>query len=402
MRYFYYRPLHKTAKLFVKFMSFPEPKLLKGPGAVEGIPYELEQLGINGPLLIATDKVLLELGLLKSLTASLEKSGFAYTFFDGVKPDPTTERIEEAVTKYVSEDCQAIIAFGGGSAIDLSKAVAARAQNPTQTLKDMSGYFKVKHPPAPLIAIPTTAGTGSEVTVAAVITDSSTHVKHLINDFKLVPKVAVLDPELMMGLPPSITATTGMDALTHAIEAYIGVAGNKKTRQDAVTSVKMVVNDLEKVYADGSNVALRENLAMASFLGGRACTKAYIGNVHALAHAIGGIYGIPHGMANAVLLPEVLEFYGKSVYKPLSELAVASNLGRPEEGRELLALKFIEKIRTMNATMGMPKVFDQLVRKDFEEICRRANKEANPYYPVPRIMGKKDFIKVLEKVCGDC
>ena len=249
--------------------------------------------------------------------------------------------------------------------------------------------------PIPLhIAVPTSAGTGSETTLAAVLTDERTHEKYALNDFVLIPRYAVLDPVLTEGLPPFITATTGMDALTHAVEAYIGKSNTAQTIEDSVAAVKLIFRNLERAYTDGSDMEARENMQKASFLAGAAFTRAYVGYVHAIAHSLGGEYGIPHGLANAVILPYVLEAYGSSVYMSLAELADIVKIGQDLESDQEKANAFIAEIRAMNRRMGIPDKLEGIREDDIDMLAKRAAKEANPLYPVPRIM-RKDQLKEI-------
>jgi alcohol dehydrogenase class IV len=234
--------------------------------------------------------------------------------------------------------------------------------------------------------------------VAAVISDPSTHEKFAISDLKLIPKIAVLDPELMVGLPPHITSTTGMDALTHAVEAYIGLNGNKFTDENAKNATKLIFENLEKAYQNGSDIEARNNMALASFYGGAAFTRAYVGYVHAIAHNMGGLYGVPHGLANAIILPYILEFCRKEAEEKLADLAVAGRIGTRKESAKDLSLKFIEKVKTMNKNMKIPTYIKELQEKDIPLIAKRALDEAHPDYPVPRIMTLEECETLIKKL----
>jgi alcohol dehydrogenase class IV len=282
--------------------------------------------------------------------------------------------------------------------MDCAKIIGARVSNPYFSVRRMKGLFKVFLPIPPFFCVPTTAGTGSETTVAAVITDAETHEKFAISDFKLIPKIAVLDPELMVGLPPHITSTTGMDALTHAVEAYIGLNGSKFTDENAENATKLIFENLEEAYKNGSNLEARNNMALASFYGGSAFTRAYVGYVHAIAHNMGGLYGVPHGLANAIILPYVLEFCRKDAEKKLAGLAVAGGIGKRNESKEALSIKFIKKIKTMNKNMDIPTCIKELKEKDIPLIAKRALDEAHPDYPVPTIMTIEECESLVRKL----
>jgi alcohol dehydrogenase class IV len=274
--------------------------------------------------------------------------------------------------------------------MDCAKLIGARASNPKRSVPAMKGLFKVRKKLPPLLAVPTTAGTGSETTVAAVISDPESHEKFAAVDLKLVPLVAVLDPELMLGLPPHITSATGMDALTHAVEAYIGNHGTKFTNEHAEKATRIIFEDLEDLCEDGSDLEKRSNMALASFYAGSAFTRAFVGYVHAIAHNMGGLYGVPHGLANAIILPHVLRFCRREAEQKLARLARAGGIGTEGDSDEELSHRFIEKIEVMNRNMNIPTTIKELQEKDIPLIAERALEEGNPLYPVPRIMNREE------------
>ncbi|MCG6912157.1 MAG: iron-containing alcohol dehydrogenase, partial [Deltaproteobacteria bacterium] len=353
----FYRVVQKIMKYVSKVMPFPVPVILTGPGSVKTLIDNIKARGI-GNVLVVTDRVLMDLKLLDGLQASLAAHDIQYTIFDDVQPNPTIENVENGREVYKKNRCKAIIAFGGGSPIDCAKTIGARIRNPWLPVRFMRGLFRVLVPIPPFYCIPTTAGTGSETTIAAIVTNAKTHEKFAIMDTKLIPKIAVLDPELMIGLPPHITSTTGMDALTHAVEAYINRSGTAYTDENALRATKLIFENLEKAYNDGSDLEARNNMALASFYAGLAFTRAYVGYVHAIAHNLGGLYGVPHGLANAVVLPHVLEFSREAAEKKLARLAIAGGIGTEDEPEETLSHRFIEKIKAMNAAMKIPSTIE--------------------------------------------
>ena len=393
----YCRAYQKVMYVGTMFLDWSRPELLKGAGAVKELPAAVKAKGIS-KVLVVTDKGLMSLKLLDGLFEALDKAGISYAVFDGVQPNPTIDNIEDAVEIYLGNACQGIIAFGGGSPMDCAKACGARIARPDKTIPQMRGLLKVMKKLPPLFAVPTTAGTGSETTLAAVVSNPVTHEKNAINDNHLIPKVAVLDPELTVGLPKHITSTTGMDALTHAVEAYIGKSNTPGTKKAAVKATKMIFDNIYTAYEDGKNIEARANMLEASFWAGVAFTRAYVGYVHAIAHNLGGHYGIPHGLANAVILPYVLDYYGSSAYKKLSQLADVAGLPTMGMNDEQKAKLFIATIREMNEKMGIPDKFDCIVEDDIPVIVERALKEGNPLYPVPKIMDKKDCEAVIRQL----
>ena len=392
-----YRIAQKVLKLAMCFMDWSEPELLEGEGAILKLPAFIKNKNIN-KVLIVTDKGLMSIHLLDSLFEELKKENIEYVVYDGVQPNPTIPSIEECKQIYLDNDCQGIIAFGGGSPMDCAKAAAARVVKPKKSVRKMRGYLKVNKKLPPFFAVPTTAGTGSETTLAAVVTDPTTHEKNAICDPCLRPKYAVLDPVLTIGLPPHITSTTGMDALTHAVESYIGKSNVKSTIKYAEDAVKLIHTNLEKAYINGKDMEARNNMLKASFYAGNAFTRAFVGYVHAIAHNLGGMYNTPHGLANAVILPYVLEWYGASIYKPLASLADLIGLSKENMSLEEKAKAYINEIRRMNQAMNIPDKFDFIKEEDIPTLVERALKEGNPGYPVPKIMNKKDCEEVIRKL----
>lgn len=390
----WYRISQKVLKFGMCFMDWSEPELLKGEGAVLKLPKLIKDKGLS-KVLVVTDKGLMFLHLLDSLFEELKKEGIEYFVYDGVNPNPTIPNIEECKEMYISNGCEGIIAFGGGSPMDCAKAAAARVVKPKQSVRSMRGYLKVHKKLPPFFAVPTTAGTGSETTLAAVVTDPNTHEKNAICDPCLRPKYAVLDPVLTVGLPPHITSTTGMDALTHAVEAYIGKSNVKSTIKYAEEATKLIHDNLEKAYNNGKDLEARNNMLIASFYAGSAFTRAFVGYVHAIAHNLGGMYNTPHGLANAVILPYVLEWYGEAAYKQLAKLADIIGITTNEMSVEEKGKAFIAEIRRMNKAMNIPEKFDFIKEEDIPTLVERALKEGNPGYPVPKIMNKKDCENVI-------
>ena len=375
----YCRTYQGVFKMAIPLLPYREPEILESDDKVAEV---FKQKNIKSVLFV-TDKGIRGLNLTKSLEEKLQNEGINVVVYDQTVPNPTTSNVEEALKMFKENGCEALIAFGGGSVMDCAKGVGARVARPNKTLKQMKGVMKVNKKLPLLIAVPTTAGTGSETTLAAVITDSETRHKYAINDFPLIPSYALLDASLTTGLPKHITSTTGMDALTHAIEAYIGRSTTKQTRKSAKYAVKTIFENLEKAYNDGSNLDVRENLLLASYNAGLAFTKSYVGNVHAIAHSLGGKYNIPHGLANAIILPYVLKDYGKSIYKKLWQLGVYVGLFDVNTTHEDGAKMFISKIEEMNKNMGIPTQIEQIEESDILELAKTAEHEANPLYPVP-------------------
>lgn len=369
------------------FLPYREPEILH---RCEELPDTLKQHKIK-KILIVTDPGIVACGLMTKITSVLAKEKISYSVYDQTSANPTVRNVEEALALYQKEHCQALLAIGGGSAMDCAKALGARISCPKKTLGQLKGTLHVLHRIPLLIAVPTTAGTGSENTLAAVITDSEKKHKYVLNDFVLIPRYAILDAELTYSLPPHLTATTGMDALTHAVEAYIGRSTTKETREKALLAVKTIYQNIETAYHDGHNHAAREQMLNAAYLAGFAFSRSYVGYVHAVAHSLGGQYNIPHGLANAVLLPEVLESYGSCIHKKLHMLGCAAGVCTEQDSIKAGAGKFIASIRTLNKNMGIPDFLSGIQERDIETMSVHAAKEANPLYPVPKLMTRREL-----------
>ena len=369
------------------FLPYREPEILH---RCEELPDTLKQHKIK-KILIVTDPGIVACGIITKITSVLAKEKISYSVYDQTSANPTVRNVEEALALYQKEHCKALLAIGGGSAMDCAKALGARIACPKKTLGQLKGTLHVLHRIPLLIAVPTTAGTGSENTLAAVITDSEKKHKYVLNDFVLIPRYAILDAELTYSLPPHLTATTGMDALTHAVEAYIGRSTTKETREKALLAVKTIYQNIETAYHDGHNHAAREQMLNAAYLAGFAFSRSYVGYVHAVAHSLGGQYNIPHGLANAVLLPEVLESYGSCIHKKLHILGCAAGVCTEQDSIKAGAGKFIASIRTLNKNMGIPDFLSGIQESDIETMSVHAAKEANPLYPVPKLMTRREL-----------
>jgi alcohol dehydrogenase class IV len=388
--------LKRAVGVVTRVLPIPQPTLMVGPGSSARLGETISDLG-HRRILIVTDGVITRLGLMKPLLDALTAGSTAVVIFDEITPDAPIPLVEKGIALYLSQDCDAIVAFGGGSVMDSAKAIGVAVANGKHP-RQLVGYFKGWNPPPPLYAVPTTAGTGSEVTVAAVISDPENGTKLVIADTRLVPRLAALDPTLMTGLPAPITAATGMDALTHAIEAYIGEWGTDFTDRMALAAVAMIYENLPVAFANGQDLAAREKMALASTYAGLAFTRANVGNVHAIAHQLGGRYHTPHGLANAIVLPAVLRFSSPAITLKLATLAARARVG--EQGRPDVeqARAFLESVDAMNASLGIPVQLDALREEDIPALAKAACWEADTNYPVPRRMSQADCEGLLRQI----
>lgn len=379
-------------------LPWRKPKLLSFDDGVSGLPKYIKDLGYDRVLLVASNSVLNKSGLLDGFLKEIENNKMSVKIFDKVTPNPTIQNVEDALALYKEGNCQVIVTVGGGSPMDCAKAVAGRVARPNKSVEKMKGLLKIMKKTPPLFAVPTTSGSGSETTLAAVISNPATNEKYAINDVSLIPSYAILDPKMTVGLSPEFTASTGIDALTHAVEAYIGNSNTKETKEMALKATQLIFNSLFDAYKDGTNIKARADMQLASYYAGIAFTRAYVGYVHAIAHTLGGFYHTAHGLANAVILPYVLEAYGESAYEPLAELADAVNITSPEDDDSVKANKFITAIRQMRTDMNIPDKFDFIKKEDIPTMAERASKEGNPLYPVPKLMDKDELAELYKKI----
>ena len=392
----YCRISQAVFKIGMYLIPWSMPETLEGAGAVKKLPALIKEKGFT-KVLVVTDKVLMDLGLPKGMLEAMDSAGIEYVVYDGVQPNPTDRNVNEGLKLFRENGCQAMVAFGGGSPMDCCKGIGAMAVKKGKTVEQLQGLFKILHKIPTIFAVPTTAGTGSETTVAAVITNEKTHHKASMNDTSLMPKYAVLDPELTVGLPPKVTSTTGMDALCHAVECYTNNTYNskleKKLSEDAV---KLIYDNLYEAYTDGSNLEARHNMQKAAFYAGRAFTRGCVGYVHAIGHTLGGLYGTPHGLAMSVILPHVMRQFGSAAHERLARLAEVCGMTGANDAEK--AEKFISWIEEMKVKMNIPAGLDVIKDEDVPQIIEWAMKEANPLYPVPAIWDKADFEKCISTI----
>jgi len=386
----------RAAGMVTRLLPIPQPTMMVGPGSSARLGQAITDFG-HARVLIVTDAVVSRLGLLAPLLQALKSGGTESVVFDEITADAPLAQVIKGAALFKKSGCDAIVAFGGGSAMDAAKAIGLTAANHKHPAQ-LAGYFKGRRAPAPIYAVPTTAGTGSEVTVAAVLSDPGTHRKLVIADTRIVPRMAALDASLMVGLPPDVTAATGMDALTHAIEAFIGHWGTPFTDRMALSAVSMIFEALPVVHVNGSDLAAREKMALAANYAGQAFTRANVGYVHAIAHQLGGLYHTPHGLANAILLPHVLRFLGPAIEDKLAVLAQRARLGKPGEPPAVLAQKFLAAVQTMNTRLGIADTLDALREADIPALARAACREADANYPVPLYMTPEQCEQVLRCV----
>ena len=381
------------------FMPWRKAEVIEGPDSLLKLPALLKQRGMQG-VLVVTDSFLSN-NVLPKFFAQLDADGVKYALYDQVVPNPTIQCIEDGLKIYKDNQCDCVVAVGGGSPMDCAKIIAARAVC-DKPVEKMKGLLKINKKLPPFYAVPTTAGTGSEVTLAAVISNPDKNEKYPINDPSLIPGYVVLDPNLTVGLPPHITSTTGMDALTHAVEAYIGKSNTKETKKDAIDAIRLIFANLKTAYAEGTDLEARGNMQRAAMLAGRAFTRAYVGYVHAIGHALGAFYHIPHGLAMSIILPTMLKAYGTSAHKRLAELADIVGT----EGKDVAdkANNFIRAVETMNADMQIPAKIGgkfAIQEADIPEIVKRADAEANPLYPCPKVFDKKELTAIVYELMDD-
>lgn len=327
--------------------------------------------------LIVTDKVLVQIGIVSKVTNLLDDNQIEYTIYDETKPNPTVKNVEDGLSILKEENCDFVISLGGGSPHDCAKGIALLATN-GGSIKDYEGVNISSKPQLPLIAINTTAGTASEMTIFSIITDEDRHVKMALVDKHMTPVMAVNDPMLMTKIPKSLTAATGMDALTHSIEAYVSTNSTPVTDACAEKSIELITNYLKRAVDNGEDIEARDMMAYAEFLAGMAFNNASLGYVHAMAHQLGGFYDLPHGVCNAILLPHVQEFNAKVSATKLKKVASIMGVDVSEMTDEEGAQACIKSIKDLSKSIGIPEGLAQLGVKveDFDILAQNALKDA--------------------------
>ena len=385
----------RLMKFLVNFAPSARHTAFAGSGSSRQLCNHMVRTGVK-KVLVVTDKPLRQLGVVDQAIAGLLDADIDIAYYDGVLPDPTFDQVAAGVVVAKGHGSEVILAIGGGSSMDAAKIIAASAtsdESPTEWV----GFGKVKHEVLKLYAIPTTSGPGSEATMGAVISDAVSHEKSIISGGTLLPAAVALDPDLIVGLPPHITAATGMDALTHGIEAYIGVWERGTRLEDARIGVKLVFENLAAAFHNGNDLDAREGMSMGAYYAGLAINQVNVGNVHAIAHLLGGKFGIPHGLANALVLPHVLDFCHDEAQSRLAELAVLVGAGSAGEGDSQLAHKFINAVRDLRTEVGIPDHSDQIKREDYDYITDLAVAEGAAY-PVPRLLDRDSVVAILTHI----
>ena len=392
----YCRVYQAVFKVGNYFLGYRTPETIEGAGSVKRMP-ELLRAAKSTHTLIVTDPNILKLNLMAGMLEALDAAKLPYTVFSDIGPNPTSDMVEAGLKVYHDNGCDAIVAFGGGSPMDCAKAIGARVARPKKSVVRLQGVLTVLKRIPPFFAVPTTAGTGSETTLAAVITDAKTHHKAAIMDPNLIPKQVILDPEVTIGLPPFVTATTGMDALSHAVEAYTNHTYNTPLENTyAKEAVKLIFDNLYTAYSDGKNIEARQNMQIAAFKAGRAFTRGCVGYVHAVGHTVSGLHNIPHGLAMSVILPHVMRQFGEAAHKRLAELADVCGIEGANAAEK--ANKFIDRIDALNRSMNIPANLDMIEDRDVEQMVKWAMQEGNPLYPVPAIWGEDEFKTLIHTI----
>lgn len=366
------------------YSFFMPSETLIGVGAAKSAPDKIKALGAKKPLIV-TDKGVVNAGLLKQVTDLLDGAGLSYAVFDETVPNPTDKNVHDGVDVYKKNGCDSLITLGGGSPHDCGKAIGLVVQNGGK-ITDYEGLDKSSKPFMPYLAINTTAGTASEMTRFTIITDTSRHVKMAIVDWRVTPSVAINDPMMMVGMPPSLTAATGMDALTHAVEAFVSTAATPLTDSAAIQAFKLIFKFLRRAVANGQDIEARDAMSYAEYLAGMAFNNASLGYVHAMAHQLGGFYDLPHGECNAVLLPHVQRFNLISRVEKFAEMAEHFGENTAGLSKRDAAELAINAMARLSKDVGIPAGLVELGKRYGKDV-----KEAD--IPVMTLNAQKD-------VCG--
>ena len=389
----------KVLKAFSYVVPVRRPMLFVGETSCDELCDMLINEGSTN-VFIVTDTVLNKLGIPAKVTDYLDKKNIQYKVYDGVTPDPTFKIVEEGLRQSLDAKCDSIVAIGGGSVIDAAKMIAMSQGNNCKP-QQLIGILKARKPATPLYCIPTTAGTGSEATLGAVVSDDETHQKALSIDPRMVPLAAAIDPVIMKGMPAHITADTGIDVLTHALEAWMSVNASVETDYYAASAVKSVMQYLPVVYKDGDDLKAREAMGIAAHYGGIAFNKAGLGYVHAIAHQLGAYYRIPHGRANAIVLPYVLDINHHVSQKRLAKLA--KKIGMVQDGQvagsdSAIADHLIAQVRNLIKDLNIDPTVQNMQSSDFDKIAKAAAKEVSDTYAVPTYLSSSEIKEILTKI----
>lgn len=380
------------------FIPMPKPTTFIGSGGSLQMCDRIAQLGFRTVLLVS-DKDLTKLGLYNAMSERLQSQGVKVAVYDGVLPDPTVDQVLAGLAVCNQHNCEAILAVGGGSVLDAAKLISVAKTNDKPIL-EMKGYFRVRHAGLPLFVAPTTAGTGSEATIAAVVSDPTTHRKTAIMDLKLVPSMAALDPDLLVGLPRGTTIFTALDTMTHAIETFLSAISSKRSDPYAIAALKMVESNLPLVLQEPGNKAARQELLVAAYYAGIAFTQSNVGFVHAVAHRLGGYYQIPHGKANAIVLPYVLELMVDKHTARMAELARQWGKASASDSEQRAAKAVLDFVARFTADLGIPNKVEQMQAGDIPGIAREALEEAYEviHYAVPFYLNQQECEALVRRL----
>lgn len=395
----FYKAIMQVLKLAGKLIPQTQPFIFSGKDAALALTKLIIEQD-KQHVFIVTDAVLNKLGIANKICEQLALHNVNVTVFDQVTPDPSESVVNDGIALLKAQQCDLVLAIGGGSSIDAAKMMAVLAHS-GQTIKGVAGLLKIKKFGLPLCVIPTTSGTGSEVTMAAVITDTDSQSKSLIVSPKMLAMATALDPLMMSGMPAKITADTGFDALTHAIEAYLSTYANAQTDQFSLTAIKVIFKQLPQCYHHGDDLDARQALALASCYAGLAFNKTNVGYVHAISHQIGAKYHSPHGFTNAVVLPFILEFYCQSCEQRLAEMAAAIGINTSLMSADEAAKQFIRAVKTLQKEVAIPAKLACINQQDITELSKSALQEAHYFYPVPKYLTRQQCETILHNLCSD-
>ncbi|TGD73484.1 iron-containing alcohol dehydrogenase [Mangrovimicrobium sediminis] len=384
MSIIYYKLRAFIVTWLLRLLPRKAPLVLQGSGSAQALARQSAMLGFQR-LLLVSDRHLVATGLLEPIRAAFTEAGVEHVLFDGIDPDPDFDQVRAGEAILTEHQCDGVFAVGGGSVLDAAKMIALLHNNPGE-LAAFDGVQKARRPGLPLFAVPTTAGTGSEITLAAVITDKRSHRKVPVVDSRMIPDYVALDASLMRGMPPGVTAATGMDALSHAIEAYLSRAATPATERQSRAAVYLIFKHLARAWRNGEDLEAREAMASAAFFAGAAFSQASLGYTHGIGHQLGRVCHLPHGVANAMILPEVLAAYGDCVHPRLAELARTLDRGAANEDNATLAQRFIDAVVQLRDELQLPRQAESLSAADVDDIVREAQAETGNLYPVPRYL----------------
>ncbi len=395
---FFCRVSQAFYRMIAHFLPWSEPKLIKGKGSISMLPGKIKNAGFRNVLLI-TDSGVKSAGHVDTFLKLMDDEFLKCSVYSETSQNPSINNVNDALEVYDKNECEAIVALGGGSVLDCAKVVAAKIAKPNSDIKDLKAIFLAKKSLPTVFAVPTTAGSGSEASSMAVIFDTEQHKPYLINDVSLVPPHALLDATLTTTTPQYLTATLGISALGLALEVFVCKANTPRTKKLSKKAIKLIFENLLTAYTTPTNYVARENMQLAAYYAGIAYTRTNLGYISTISHVLGAFCKMPTAFAASVALPHVIEYYGADVFTPLAELADLIGVGSIDDTVRKRAEKFVAELKLMNEQLDIPQQIQNVREKDISSMVATTISYTGPFCPVPEVLTKYELEELLEKIC---